>query len=835
MQEFKPTLPKRLFFPCFSCLLLFFALAVTQSDATAADKDQILDDFAAETAETPEAETKKPAPEKRKKPPLEIGPLLPRLGQEVGELAEEGPVLLVKPGHWGSTAQSMKANYTDFVGKLSIETVDASRRPVALEHTHFSLQTTRSVALAKGREKQVEADLFIPQQTTGDFLAAELIDVDSGAEAYRTQLKLIRLPAYQYAIVVLAKQPDQYAFLKVTNSVRAPWEEDYEQSSSPHYQVALVNATKAIPLSENPLTWTNIAYLIWDEVDATRLTLGQQQALVDWLHWGGRLIVNGPDSLASLRGSFLDSYLPAEDVGPRKISTKQLAPWSTYWGQRTAGKDIPPLSPVKPLAAIELKTHEKSKEVAGGANLFVERLVGNGSIVVSAVQLTDRDLINWPGFDGFLNAGLLRRPSRVFSEGPYGGTRVGWQEFPLGRLDAHFTTPLRLFARDALVSANTVTTTTTSSDQFGQMQENSQLKVDRPGGLGAWDAFSPVAETARELLLLAAGVKVPGAGFVLTCLGIYLLVLVPLNWLVFHVIERIEWAWFAVPLIALLGTWAVVKQAQLDIGFVRSQTEVGLLELHGNYPRGILTRYAAFYSSLATTYEVTFPEDSTALALPFPANTEPMDWQYSVRLERKSETQLKGLAASSASTNLIHSEQVFELDGPLRFGASSRGDRQIENRSQLSLRDVVVVRRFFDKKNRVRYDGAWLGDMRAGDSALLTLLPMDLARDRLPFESERLTSAKLRGEASLSVASLVQLAFRFPAGDDPMASHREEYRLVGIIDGALPGIEVEPAASQHLGATVIVAHLAFGEHPQPQPDANSIGDVITAQPIDEEL
>ncbi|TWU22598.1 hypothetical protein [Bythopirellula polymerisocia] len=829
-------LPKFLNNLAVQCGLVAFALAVFPFISLAAEEDPILEDFATESEQSSEPETKKPAIEKEKKPPLEIGPLAPRLGQEVGELAEDGPVLLVKPGHWGSTAQSMKANYADFVGSLTIETVDASRRPVALEHTHFGLQTTRSIALAKGRAKQVEADLFIPQQTTGDYLSAKLTDVDSGAEAYRTQLKLVRLPAYQYTIVVLAKEPDQYAFLKVSNTVRAPWEEDYEQSSAPHYQVALVNATKTIPLAENPLTWTNIAYVLWDEVDPSRLTAEQQLALVDWIHWGGRLIINGPDSLASLRGSFLAPHLPAEDTGPRKVTNKQLDSWSTYWGKRSQGADIPPLAPLKPLSAIELKPHEKSAELAGGANLFIERTVGNGSIVVSAVQLADRDLINWPGFDGFLNSGLLRRPGRVFSEGPYGGLNANWNEFPQKRLDAHFTTPLRLFARDALASANTEISNSTTSDQFGQMQEYSQLKVDRPGGLGAWDDFSPVAETAREWLLLAAGVKVPGAGFVLACLGVYLLVLVPLNWLVFHVIERVEWAWFAVPLIALLGTWAVVKQAQLDIGFVRSQTEVALLELHGNYPQGILTRFTAFYSSLSTTYDVTFPEDSTALALPFPANnSDQTEWQYSVSFERKSETQLNGLAVSSASTNLIHSEQVFKLDGPLRFGESSRGQRQLENRSQLSLRDAVLVRRFFDSKNRVRYDGAWLGDMRAGESALLAFVPLDISQDRLPFESERITAAKLRGEASQSVDTLVQLAFQFPSGDDPMASRREEYRLVGIIDGALPGMEVEPAASQLQGATVVVAHLAFGELPTPQPDANSSGDVITAQPIDEEL
>ncbi len=818
----------------FSCLLLMICV-LPQTVSLADEEQQLLEDFAGEAKEPLSQEAKTPVIEKRKKPPLEIGPLAPVLGQEVGELAEDGPVLLVKPGHWALTAQSMKANYTDFVGQLTLEPVTASQRPVPLEHTQFALQTTRSIALAKGRPKQVQASLYIPQKSAGEGLSAKLIDADTGTEAYRALLKLIRLPAYQYTIVVLAREPDQYAFLKVTNSVRAPWEEEFEESSAPHYHVALINATKDVPLSENSLTWTNIAYLVWDEVDPSQLTVEQQNALIDWLHWGGRLIINGPDSLTSLRGSFLAPYLPAEDAGPRKITTAQLIPWSAYWGNRTKGESIAPLEPVKPLAAIELKPHEASNELAGGASLFFERNVGKGSIVVSSVQLTDRELINWPGFDGFLNAGLLRRPNRVFSEGPYGGPRVSWNEFPLQRLDAHFTTPLRIFARDAQVAANTIRKTTTSSDQFGQLLENSQLDVDRPGGLGAWDEFSPVAQIARELLLEAAGVQVPGAGFVLACLGFYLLVLVPLNWLVFNIIERVEWAWFAVPVIALLGTWVVVKQAQLDIGFVRSETEVAVLELHGNYPRGILTRFTAFYTSLSTTYDLTYPDDSTALALPFPANAEKFDWQHTVQFVSNAETHLKGLAVSSATTNLVHSEQVFKLDGPIRLGESSRGQRQVENRSQINLRDVVVLRRFWNEKSRLRYSGAWLGELRAGGSALLALLPADLSKNSLPYEAERSTANKLRGEVSLNVNSLLQLAFHFPARDDPMANQREEFRLVGIVDGALPGLEAEPDASQIQGATVVVAHLAFGEMPKPKPDANSLSDVVTQQPLDDEL
>src|SRR4029077_7573477 len=124
---------------------------------------------------------------------------------------------------------------------------------------------------------------------------------------------------------------------------------------------------------------------------------------------------------------------------------------------------------------------------------------------------------------------------------------------------------------------------------------------DNPGGIGAWNDFSATAGAARLSLREAAGVEVPDAGLVVLCLAAYLVTLVPLNWLVFRSIGRVEWAWIAAPIIAIIGTWIIVQRARLDIGFVRSQTEIGILEQQPNHSRAHLSRYTALYTSLSTT------------------------------------------------------------------------------------------------------------------------------------------------------------------------------------------------------------------------------------------
>lgn len=808
-------------------LLLLGFLAITAAGCRGCDSQQAEDD----TDQLSEEDRDKLAEEKKKKKDLEIGPLLPLLGQDLSEdeSSDLKSGILVKPGHWTPTVQQMQANYDDFVGRTSATLVDERRQPTILDHTHFTYQSTRPVVLAKGRKKMVEGQLFVPEHDAGKYVRSRLINRNSGAEVDQVEPLLVRMPSYQYSLVVLAKESSRYGFLKVTDSVRAEWEEEYDESPLPHYRVALADTSDRLPLPTSLLSWTTIAYLVWDEVDATQLTAEQQQALLDWLHWGGRLIINGPDSLDTLRGTFLDDYLPADGAGPRNISTDDLRGWSDYWGKRIQGEPLPPLEPSRSISAVMLTPRKGARELPGDAGLFYEGNVGRGTIVVSAVQLTQRELVNWPGYDGFLNAALLGRPRRYFSEGPYGGMRVTWAELPKQRLDAHLTSGLRLFARDAGAQANVRVVESTNTTPFGTAQTDMVMQVDRLGGVAAWNEFGPVSNTARDLLVEAAGVQMPSAGFIVACLMLYLAVLVPLNWIVFHTLGRVEWAWIAAPVVAILGTIAVVRLAQLDIGFVRSQTEIALLELQGDHPRGLLSRYTAFYSSLSTTYDVAFDEANT-VATPFPAREDESlktsERPYEVSFEQHADTVLRGLAVSSNSTRMLHSEQLIDLEGPLKLGLSSRNNPQVENRTGLNLRDVVVVRRYFQgDSDQPLYDASWIGDLRSGATAVLGLTQRSWSDDQLPFADDRTRAARGNGTESLNVDELLKLAFLFPQANDPRYARREEYRLVGQVAEVLSGAEVNPNASQIQGVTVVLAHLEYGDLPQAQADVNSRGDV----------
>lgn len=776
------------------------------------------------------AETKK----KEELPPVVFTPtrtLLSPVPQEVKDAKTFSKVpqtpLVVKPGHWTATVQNMKANYEDFVGQITSTIVDENNNPVRLAPTNFSLESTRPVALAKGLPKRIQSEVFVPLESKNKSLQTILRNTETGSWVEPQSLQIQSMPSYQYNFVVYAKEASRYGYLKVTDSITAPWEEEFDESPEAYYRVTLLEPGSGALLPDSMLCWTSIAYLLWDEVDPSSLSKAQQQALVDWIHWGGRLIISGPDSLDLLRGSFLEEFLPADKSSTRKFDTDDLADFSNSWTQRSDGITLSPLMPLQPWSGVELEAKPNATSMKG--NLLFQKNVGIGSIVVSAIQLSERDLINWPGFDCFLNAAILQRPRRNFAEGPYGGLRSSWADHEKRRLDAHFTTGMRLFARDAAEVANVKVTTVEATDFFGQVVNEEKQEVDRPGGVASWNNFGPGSTLARESLTSAAAVEIPGPGFVVACLAIYLLVLVPLNWSVFRSLGHVEWAWIAAPFIAIMGTFAIVRFAQLDIGFVRSQTEIALLELQSPYERGLLSRYTAIYSSLSTTYDITYDDPST-LAIPFPPAKKDEfklgDRIWNVSYSQQRTAKLSGLAVPSASARMVLSEQMFELEGALRLGTSSQGHKQIENWTGFPLRDLAVIERTFDSQGKPKYKGAWIGDLRSQNSSVLGLTPIYLEKDEIPFAEEREIAASTSYRERLDIKSMLQLAFTFPGKNDPRNKELEEVRAIGIIDEVLPGTEVNPTFSQVKGTTIVLAHLKYENNFTPQPDLNSRGDVV---------
>ena len=236
--------------------------------------------------------------------------------------------------------------------------------------------------------------------------------------------------------------------------------------------------------------------------------------------------------------------------------------------------------------------------------------------------------------------------------------------------------------------------------------------------------------------------------------------------------------------------------AAYDMGYDTAADEIDLLELHGEYPRGHLTRLVSLYTTGRSSFSVSYPDDPTALALPLDNGRSIRGEDISSSVWQSSPVPaLLSFTVQPRSLAMFRSEQMMTLGGAVRLKAEG-GERQIVNESGLELRDAVLIESTGPGKRRNRL----LGTIKPADSVVIG----PATEDDLP----RVVSGP--GPDAKPFLD-VQRSTR--------GSHEEdqgELRLVAWISGTSPGQLIEPAIDRKRGFTAVLIHLRSG--PPPSPD-----------------
>lgn len=755
---------------------------------------------------------------------LPHGPMgaFPALGESVQNAC------VLKPGHWSAATFSAVANNFDIIGNLEL----AAGKEIPLPGMPFALDTQRSVAFPKGQTKTLDTLFYLPEDRTVAMRAS--VDARRRSGGFHTLGPIVkRMPYYQFHFVVLARYPELYGYLRALDAVGSPTNE--------HYRISLISPGRRTPLPSQSLFWTSTAYVLWDDADPEALSLDQQVALLDWIHWGGQLIVSGPETLDTLRNSFLADYLPATGEGTRELVASDFDEINRHWTLPIRGLPGPPLAPISTWSGVKLKKHPDSQFVPKTGELLVERRVGRGRVVVSAFKLAGREVTTWPGWDGFFNGCLMRRPAREYTGTIMGGDLSDYSVFwkdrrgSSARYDTDRLCQLRYFSRDtgrrpvaAAVDLLALGDEGNTPSGSGMMPADEGYERVPVMNFAAWNDFSAVADAARAALADAAGIEVPDRSFVVWIVASYLIVLVPLNWLVFKLLGRVEWAWIAAPVIAVVCAVVVIRQAQLDIGFVRSESEVAIVEMQGDYPRGHVTRYTTFYTSLGTGYDFEFDELNTQI-LPFPSTGDPKETGLKmgespqrVSYQYGSQVRLDDLRVRSSSAQMTHCEQMLDLGGPIQWLEPAPGVHRVVNRTGYQLRDAGVVRKTVDG----RIVTAWLGTLdpeETGDAAG-RWEPVSEEEAESGLWSDRRNRVTQTGAGvdpgTLTLHPLVPLA------ENTEHMQPGDVRLIAWTDEPLPGMNVHPVAPQKRRVTLIVANLRYGFGDAPEPDTKSRYDFV---------
>lgn len=715
-------------------------------------------------------------------------------------LAEPG-YAFIKPGHWASATVGATAYNFTYRGDLVTE-------PFELPETPYRLGSARRALLPRGERKHLEVTLFVPRGRVGDVIVTELRKAPGSSPSASMSNPVGRMPPHQFFFVVLAREPEAYLFLNNLPSFNPAVTADYLGFEPRHYRLLMPRLRGRIALSSNGLTWSPVAYVLWDRADPALLTAEQRQALIDWLHWGGQLIVSGPESLEQLRGSFLEPYLPARFDGNYELGEEAIDSLNSVWtlpGTR-------PLAMAAPWSAVHLLPQDNAQTLAvgGGEPLLVERAVGRGRVVVSAFRLGQRELTVWPSFDSLVNACLLRRPARRYYLDPLEQTlslawtsnrayfspheisRVRFLSRDLGARDLEDDPEVRTWVQSVLGPARV--------DAAEELLREAARPQRIGPGVAGWDDFNSVSSWARDNLREASRIEIPDQRFVALALLGYLAVLVPLNWLTFRLIRRVEWAWFAVPLIAVAATVVIVRMARLDIGFARARTEFGLVELFPDYPRGHATRYTSLYTSIGTRYDLVF-DDASALCQPLASGQARVFGQSSstVYLRRDAKVSLEGFAVGSNSLGMLHSEHLLDVGGSLSLRRRDDGRLDLVNGTSLTLLDVCVQ----GNEGQAR-----VGQLEPGEAVAI-----EFADPGSPPPGDLPDGV---------VAADRQALLRIVEGWRPSGG----MLLTAWSTELLEGMHVDPAPSQTRALNLIVSQLDAGLDPPAAPDENTRDDVI---------
>jgi hypothetical protein len=845
--------------------------------------------------EDEEAEKKKKKKRDLEKPKPNFEPIQVRtLPSNDRTQTNQNPAMHIKPGHWVALTATTKANNFDFSGDLTSYVEDRGTtipKPMEIAHTNSRLSVWRPASLPKGQVKNFETLAFIarrPQDSGLTYpLRSELRGIRGGGLQEAANILPRALKDHQFVMVVLASNPASYSTFDKLNSVKIAQIEGDPGDPLEYYHIVRPNAEKRVPLPAHALAWTITSHVIWDDINPAVMTEDQQQAMLDWLHWGGQIVISGPSSLDKLKGSFLNPFLPAEAAETIKLDEAAFAELNAVWSlpdQKRRPRTIKVIAD-RPMVGIRFKRHTDARDVPGTGGLVVERRIGGGRIVVTAFPLTDVRIKQWKNFDGFFNCVLLRRPPREF-----GATKDGldnlivvWNDMRIKHMwmDPRFQSTVRYFTRDIgflpddpnappptamrmpeVMPGGGAPMAAAGMVQFGY-QTQEQQRVDTSGfhpviddwhlagyqatpqmGVAAWNDDGAASNAARQALTDAAGIKIPKADFVFKVLIIYLAILVPLNWFVFWIIGRVEWAWIAAPIISVVGAGAVIRLAQLDIGFARSRTEIAVLEVQGGYDRAHLTRYTALYTSLSSSYRLAFDETS-ALALPFASPGEASQQQVTaiseVEFRIDKQKALSGVKVQSNSTGMVHSEQMLALGGKLTLTGSDQKGWSVKNNTQVTLREVGLLRR-----NAAGVaETAYLVELAPETSSPISFAA---AKWTQPTTDERGTKINPREMLWLAEWDKSPVLSNTPAAEDEKEGVRltrlarlavdqlrlvpGDVRLVAWTDDHLSGMDIAPAAPQNTTHTLVLAHLVRGDMPQIRPDA-TVADDYYEPPIDE--
>lgn len=300
---------------------------------------------------------------------------------------------------------------------------------------------------------------------------------------------------------------------------------------------------------ESALAYRGVAAVSLDDRAWDTLTERQQQAIIGYVLSGGLLVVHGVD-VNRLQSLMSSGLLPVEPQGLSQVPAYALAGWIPSLGRSPTAVDV-----------IRARPLGEAKTVLsyGDTPLVVAAPKGFGLVVFLAFD---------PG-----------QPPFTSDEAAHSL----WKNVLRLRL-GRFSPSLMVFP------------------------ENNRSGWSTPQ-LGGKDFY---ADLVRAMVNAVATKPVP-VNWLITYLGVYILVLIPLNYIVLRKLDRLHLSWFTLPILALLTSLAgYVMAAQVQVGSHQVRQWTALYTSSGS-PQAVVESDWVLYSARTQRYRLQAKVDGVIL------------------------------------------------------------------------------------------------------------------------------------------------------------------------------------------------------------------------------
>ena len=792
----------------------------------------------------------------------------------------------IKPGHWTTIGFALRSNREDRRGfvrtsseaaKPSSEFVDGNGIGPAIAIDPMgaamsrsglakSIVTQRPVVLPKGQLRRFDTRMLAPMEPARSIesvaMGGEFVATDSTSRMLLQPSSFSALQAQTYFFVVLTDRAERFTRLQTADWVR-PYQNDLSfYQTRDNYRIVIPPTEGVLPVAETALDWTSTSVLFWDDLPTRALTRSQSTAILDWLHFGGTLIVNGIRAADALNDKTWTPYLPIINNGSEELAAGSVAEFLRSLSVPTdlsIGKIVEDLQGETSKIALAGNPHPDATPIGDGGILW-ERRVGRGRVVQSRVDLLSQWISAWKSYDSFFNTAILARPPRQYrvdqqalnlqkepNEPVPNGLRKEENSDQTETEDAGSLPPLRqnfvgvageevhpaintgvrfasrdgtlirtLVDLDANVqnmnddeesaaAANASETATTSAGSPLSAWIKKELWTHPVSGLGGWKDDSPLIAWCRETLVGEVGMSIPDSKLVFRSLLIYLIVLIPVNYIVFRLLGRLEWAWLAVVPLSVLGALYVARAAQLDVGFARSRNEIAILEIPHDYSRGHLTRVLGLYNSLASQYRLDFNDPDAAISVIESKTGHREDGLFAggepeLKFGYEAGIAIENVSVGSNSFRALHVEQFVDVEGAIRVDRGERGplpkSGKVINQSNLNLLNAYLVTRDMD------------GTMGFASIGELT------SSGQKSFQLKKGAKVYVPQDLPMGMSDAIERLM------SPINTELGSARMIARVEEPLGGLKISPDCQQVRSQTLVLVHLDYPRRPAIQPDEN---------------